>query len=81
MLEHVRAVYREGAFHPVTPCLLPENTEVNLTVQSPGGVEQPAVSDPQERRRILQQLTERMLNNPLPANAPKFTREELHERR
>lgn len=82
MIEHVRAVFREGAFHPVTPCPLPENMEVNLIVQSAGGVQPPAVADPEERRKILRQLTERWKQRSLPEEAPRrFTRDELHERR
>lgn len=29
----------------------------------------------------MSELIERMKANPIPANAPRFTREELHERR
>jgi hypothetical protein len=41
----------------------------------------PAVTDPEERKRILKRMVERMRANPIPADAPRFTREELHERR
>ncbi len=34
-----------------------------------------------ERADILRRMVERMKANPIPANAPAFTREELHERR
>ena len=51
-----------------------------ITVDRPG-VLPPTITDPAERRRILQQVVERMMANPLPNNAPKFTRDELHERR
>ena len=80
MIEHVRAVYREGAFHPMTPCLVPENLEVNLIVQ-PAEIQPPLVTDPEKRRAILQRVTQRMMDNPIPAGAPTFTREQLHERR
>ena len=40
-----------------------------------------AVTDAAERSRLLAALLERMRANPIPANAPRFTREELHERR
>lgn len=39
------------------------------------------VTDEDERARLLHNLVERMKANPIPANAPHFTREELHERR
>jgi hypothetical protein len=80
MLDHVRAVFRDGAFYPVTPCAVPENSEVDLTVR-PAGLEPPMITDPEERRRILKRVTQRMRDNPIPENAPRFTRDELHERR
>jgi hypothetical protein len=39
------------------------------------------VADPEVRRRIRAEVAERMKRNPLPSSAPKFTRDELHERR
>ena len=76
----IRAVFREGKFVPEEPCALPEAAEVQLTVERPNIIP-PAVTDPQERQRILQEVVQRMMANPIPANAPKFTRDELHERR
>jgi predicted DNA-binding antitoxin AbrB/MazE fold protein len=80
MSHRVRAIYRRGTFIPQEPCDLPENSEVELTIESPHSIP-PAVTDPQERKRILSELIENMRNNPIPAGAPRFTREELHERR
>ena len=40
----------------------------------------PSITDPEERARRLAELVERMRNNPIPLNAPRFTRDELHER-
>jgi hypothetical protein len=40
----------------------------------------PKIEDPAERSRILRMVGQNMRNNPLPANAPRFTRDELHER-
>ena len=57
-----------------------ENSEVELLVQETGA-RGAMVTDPVEQRRILQQVTERMQNNPLPPGAPRFSRDELHERR
>jgi len=79
MIERIRAVYRDGAFLPETPCSFPENFEVELLVQGTT-VRSPCVSDSEERLRILRQVTERMQNNPLPSGAPRFSRDELHER-
>lgn len=78
MIEHVRAVFREGAFHPVTPCPVPENLEVNLIVQ-PANLQPPAITDPEERRAILKRLTDRMMQRTLSPDAPRLTRDELHE--
>lgn len=75
----VKAVYRDGAFFPQGPCDVPENSEVELTVQGPWIVA-PAVNEPEERSRILAEVTARMRKNPLPANAPGFSRDELRER-
>jgi hypothetical protein len=75
----VRAVYRHGAFVPQEPCPLPEESEVDLIVQ--GRIIPPEISDPAERARILKLVTESMQNNPIPADAPRWTREQLHERR
>jgi predicted DNA-binding antitoxin AbrB/MazE fold protein len=75
----LRAVYRNGVFIPETACDLPEDSQVELTVQGPVVV--PAsVTDPEQRALIRKQLVERMRRNPVPKDAPRFTREQLHER-
>ena len=79
MIRRIRAVYRNGTFCPETPCDLPDNSEVELLVQETN-VRRPSVTDPEERIRTLQRITERMQNNPLPPGAPQFSRDELHER-
>jgi predicted DNA-binding antitoxin AbrB/MazE fold protein len=80
MSQRVRAIYQKGAFIPQEPCNLPENSEVELIIENPHIIP-PAVTDPEERKRILSELVQNMRDNPIPANAPRFTREELHERR
>ena len=79
MVRDVKAVFEHGAFIPEIPCDLPEGTEVLLTIAPT--VLMPEVSDPEERSRILMDVITRMQNNPLPVNTPKFTRDEMHERR
>ena len=79
MIERIRAVYRDGVFRPATPCDLPENYEVELLVQDTT-MRDPCVSDPDERIHILRRIAERMQKNPLPPGAPRFSRDELHER-
>lgn len=76
----IRAVFRDGKFVPSEPCALPEASEVELVVQSPH-IDPPAITDPAERAKNLNEVVARMMANPIPADAPKFTRDELHERR
>ena len=58
----------------------PENTKAEPAVHDPYTIP-PAVTDPAERAALLREVVESMKSNPIPANAPRFTREELHERR
>ncbi len=81
MSQRLRAIYQGGAFIPQGPCDLPENSEVELVIEIPR-VQPPPVTDPEERKRIMNELIQSMRDNPIPADAPRrFTREELHERR
>lgn len=80
MIAKFRAVYRNGAFVPQRKCDIPEGTEVELTVEEPS-ILPPTVTDPEERQRVIERLLKRMDENPIPAAAPRFTRDELHERR
>lgn len=80
MAQTIRAIYHNGVFVPQSPCDLPENTEVEVKVRN-SNVEMPSVTDTEERKRILATMVERMRANPLPEDAPRFTRDELHERR
>jgi len=57
-----------------------EGTEVELLIQSPQ-VETPPISDLETKRQFLKSLIERMQQNPIAMNAPRFTRDMLHERR
>jgi len=80
MPQALKAIYRNGAFILQTAFELPEGTEVELLVQPPQ-VASPPISDLETKRQFLKALTERMQQNPIPLNAPRFTREMLHERR
>ena len=76
MSQILKATYRNGAFVPETPCNLPEESQVELTVHA--YAVPPLVTDPEERASILKEVVENMKSNPLPADAPRrFTREEL----
>jgi len=75
----VKAVYRNGKFVPEAACDIPEGTEVELTVRV-ARCSPPTVTDPTERDRILSALTKSMKKNPIPLAAPRFSRDELHQR-
>ena len=75
----VNAVFRNGVFIPTTNCDLPENAEVQVTVR--GSTTPQVAADPAERAKIRREVLEMMRQNPIPADAPRFTREQLHERR
>jgi predicted DNA-binding antitoxin AbrB/MazE fold protein len=76
----VKATFEHGAFVPEGPCDLPEGTRVLLAIQQEMLVQPPEVTTPEERARILENVVERMKRNPLPSNAPRFSRDEMHER-
>lgn len=80
MPQALKAIYRNGAFVPREAFELPEGTEVELLIQSPQ-VTSPPIVDVETKRQFLQKLIERMQQNPIPMNAPRFTRDMLHERR
>lgn len=79
MLDHIPAIYRDGAFHPIGPCDLPNESRVILSVQEPS-VQKSPQPDPEKQRQILKRAVERMRNNPLPLDTPPMTREWMHER-
>lgn len=80
MTQNLTAVYHDGAFFPENPCSLPEGTRVTLQVEVPE-LTASRSADAEARREKMQTLLARMMANPIPANSPKFSREELHERR
>jgi predicted DNA-binding antitoxin AbrB/MazE fold protein len=80
MSQIIKAVFHNGAFVPQQPCNLPEGAEVELIINDPYTIP-PQITDPEERKRVLSEVVESMRNNPFPENAPRFTREEIHERR
>jgi hypothetical protein len=79
----LKAIYTDGAFVPITngeKLNMPENAEVELTVDNPYLVPPKAKSD-EERQRALRELLESWEKYPLKDDAPRLTRDELHERR
>jgi hypothetical protein len=80
MSRRLKAIYREGGFIIQQPCDLPEESEVSLIVQGPAKLP-PEITDQGEVVRVLRMVAERMRSNPLPAQTPRLTREDLHGRR
>lgn len=80
MSQRIRAVFQNGAFVPQQPCDLPDGSEVDLTIEA-AHILPPEEKDPEERKRILKEVVENMRRHLFPENAPRFTREEMHERR
>jgi hypothetical protein len=56
------------------------NAEVEITIHDPYVVPATATSD-EERERALRELMESWQQHPLTGDAPRLTRDELHERR
>ena len=81
MPDALRAVYRNGTFVPLVPCDLPEETEVEVRINEASAIIPPLETDPAKRAEIMKRLLERMTSSPLPPDAPKLSRDELHERR
>ncbi len=80
MRRTITATYRDGVFYPNDPCDLPEGVTVTLALDD-NGVLPPLIEDPEERKRNLKAIVDRMMQNPISHDAPRFTRDELHERR
>jgi hypothetical protein len=75
-----KAIYHQGTFVPETARDLPEGAEFELIVQGPL-VASSETTDPEERAQLLGRLAALMSENPFPPTAPRYTRDELHERR
>jgi hypothetical protein len=79
----LKAIYRNGTFVPLTngeKLDVPENSEVELTVHNPYVVPAKATTD-EERERALRELFASWDAHPLRSDAPRLTRDEMHERR
>lgn len=79
----LNAVFEHGAFVPESHCDLPEGARVTLEIRyndSGKNLTEPLISDPGERRKVLEEVIQSMMANPIPADAPRLTREQIHER-
>ena len=83
MSVRLKAIYKNGAFVPVPngeKLDVPENAEVELTLENPYLVP-PKATNEEERQRALRELFASWDAYPLRADAPRLTRDEMHERR
>ena len=83
MSVRLRAIYKDGAFVPIAngdDLDVPENAEVELTLHDPYMSSAKTMSD-EERERVLRELFASWDAYPLRADAPRLTRDEMHERR
>lgn len=83
MSVRLRAIYKDRAFVPVAngeKLDVRENAEVELTVHDPYLVPAKATTQ-EERERALRELFASWDAHPLRADAPRLTRDEMHERR
>ena len=79
----LKAIYKDGAFVPISngeTLNVSENSEVEITVHDPYVVPATATND-QERERALHELFTSWDAYPLRSDAPRLTRDEMHERR
>jgi hypothetical protein len=79
----LKAIYRDGAFVPIPngeKFNVSENAEVEITVHDLDVVPSTATSD-EKRERALHELFASWDAHPLRTDAPRLTREEIHERR
>jgi predicted DNA-binding antitoxin AbrB/MazE fold protein len=79
-MELLNAVFEHGSFRPESPVELPEGTLVTIAVERVRSAPQSQVLSIEERRRIRQRVVERMMRNPLPPGAPRFSRGDMYDR-
>jgi|WetSurMetagenome_2_1015567.scaffolds.fasta_scaffold1523003_1 hypothetical protein len=79
MVRRLKALYSGKTLIPQEPCDLPEGAIVELILHG-APILPPEIGEPGERARALRAVVARMQRNPLPAAAPRLTREQLHER-
>lgn len=80
MSVRLKAIYKDGAFLPVTngeKLNVPENAEVELTVPDPYDLPAKATSEEERKRELFASWDA----DPLRDDAPRLTRGEMHERR
>ena len=72
----LRVVYHNGTFQPEDQCDLKEGTHGVVLIDTA----ESQISDPEERRRLLADVVERLKNNPVSPDSPRLTRDQMHDR-
>ena len=83
MSVRLKAIYKDGAFVPITngdQLNVRENAEVELTVHDPYVLPAKAKTE-EERQRALRELFASWDAHPLRPDAPRLSRDQMHERR
>ena len=84
MLQTIEAeVDVNGTVRLLAPVKITKTTRAVLTLlddSSPNHVLPPEITEAEERAKMIEAIVRSMQANPLPLNAPHFTRDELHER-
>ena len=85
MLQTIEAeIDVNGTVRLLTPVKITKTTRAVLTLlddASPSHILPPEITAPDERAQTIEAIVQSMQANPIAPNAPRFTREELHERR
>ena len=79
----LKVIYKDGAFVPILngeKLNVSENAEVEITVHDPYVLAPTATSD-EEREGAIRELFASWDAHPLRSDAPRLTRDEMHERR
>lgn len=85
MLQTVEAeVAVDGTVRLLAPIKVTKPTRAILTLfddEHPGNIIPPEITAPAEREQTIEAIVRSMQTNLIAPDAPRFTREELHERR
>lgn len=85
MLQTIEAeIDVNGTVRLLTPVKITKTTRAVLTLlddSSPSHILPPEIITPEERAQTIEAIVQSMQSNPIAPNAPRFTREELHDRR
>ena len=76
----VTAIFEHGTFRPEKPFDLPEGSRVTIAVGPLTASVAPPDLTTEERRKVRTRVVERMMRNPLPPDAPHFSRNDMYNR-